>query len=97
MSGWHRAFGWMAWTGPVAVFFLGLLLLLVSMGVWERLSPTRPRRGWLPLTTTRGDRLFIGLLAAAYVNLAWIGATELDPRVGAGIGFVVLAVIMRWG
>jgi hypothetical protein len=31
------------------------------------------------------------------VNLAWIGITELPPRIGAGIGFVLLAVIMRWG
>ena len=92
-----HAFAWMAWTPPVAVFFVGLGLLLVAMGIWERVSPTLPRRGWLPLQTTRGDRLFIGLLLAAYVNLAWIGASDLDPRIGAGIGFALLATIMRWG
>jgi predicted small integral membrane protein len=97
MSGLAHAFDWMAWTPPVAIFFVGLAVLLVAMGVWQRLSPTMPRRGWLPLQTTRGDRLFIGLLAAAFVNLAWIGATEMDPRIGAGIGFGVMAIIMRWG
>lgn len=67
---------WMAWSPPVAVFFPCIGVLLVAMAVWELRAPTVPRKGFLPLVTTRGDRLFIGLLAAAYVNLAWIGLTE---------------------
>ena len=66
-------FDWMVWTTPVAVFFTCIALMLVGMTVWERKSPTTMRRGWLPLDTTRGDRLFIGLLMAAYVNLIFIG------------------------
>ena len=31
------------------------------------------RRGVLGLTTTRGDRLFIGLLGTVYIFLAWLG------------------------
>ena len=31
------------------------------------------RKGFLPVATTRGDRLFIGLLAAGYINLMWLG------------------------
>lgn len=64
---------WMAWTLPVAVFFICIVLMLVGMTVWEIKSPTLLRKGFLPLETTRGDRLFIGLLLAAYVNLAFIG------------------------
>lgn len=66
-------FDWMAWTTPVAVFFISIALMLVGMTVWELKSPTSLRRGFLPIETTRGDRLFIGLLAAAYVNLIFIG------------------------
>lgn len=36
-------------------------------------SRTVMRKGFLPLETTRGDRLFIGLVSAAYVNLAFVG------------------------
>jgi predicted small integral membrane protein len=92
-----NAFAWMAWTAPVAIFSAGLGLLLVAMTVWEILSPTRPRRGLLPIVTTRGDRLFIGLLAAAHVNLGWIGATDLDPKIGLAMGGAVLLSLMRWG
>jgi predicted small integral membrane protein len=92
-----KLFAWMAWTPPVAVFFAGIGLLLLGMTVWEILSPARPRRGLLPIVTTRGDRLFIGLLAAAYLSLAWVGATDLDARIGAGLGGLLLLAVMRWG
>src|SRR6266581_3962223 len=99
-------FDWMAWTLPVAVFFICIALMLLGMTVWELKSPTVERKGFLPLTTTRGDRLFIGLLSAAYTNLAFIGLAgklatwfSLDSEPSIWIGFVismaVLALIMR--
>jgi predicted small integral membrane protein len=66
-------FAWMAWTTPVAVFFVCIGLMLVGMTIWEIKSPTVMRKGLLPIATTRGDRLFIGLLSAAYINLAFAG------------------------
>lgn len=55
---------WMSWTLPTAAFFISIGLLLVGMTVWELRSASIERRGLLPIVTTRGDRLFIGLLAA---------------------------------
>ena len=69
-------FDWMAWTLPVAVFFSCIVLMLAGMTVWELKSPTVERKGFLPIATTRGDRLFIGLLSAAYVNLAFVAVSE---------------------
>jgi predicted small integral membrane protein len=91
------AFAWMAWTRPVAIFFIGIAVLLVGMTVWELRSPTVARKGLLPLVTTRGDRLFIGLIAAAYVNLAWAGLTDLPQWWAAVAGGVVTVAMMRWG
>lgn len=101
-------FEWMAWTTPVAVFFCCIVLILFGMTVWEIKSPTSLRRGFLPIETTRGDRLFIGLLAAAYTNLAFVGISgklaewmgmQTEPSIW--IGFVLsvglLALIMRKG
>ena len=73
-------FDWMYWTTPVAVFFVCIALMLIGMTIWEIKSPTVMRKGWLPLQTTRGDRLFIGLLGAAYINLG------LRRPVGQGHG-----------
>lgn len=99
---------WMVWTTPVAVFFSCIALMLVGMTVWEVKSPTTLRRGWLPMETTRGDRLFIGLLIAAYINLIFIGLAgkfqewlELEAEPSIWISFVlsmlVLALVMRKG
>ncbi len=101
-------FSWMAWTLPVAVFFSCIVLMLVGMTLWELRSPTVMRKDWLPMATTRGDRLFIGLLLAAYVNLAWVGlgermaqwfSLEAEPSVWISLvlSMLVLAVVMRKG
>lgn len=101
-------FDWMAWTLPVAVFFCCIAAMLVGMTLWELRAPTTLRKGFLPIATTRGDRLFIGLLAAAYINLAWVGLAgrmaawlSLDADPSVWISFVlsmaVLVGIMRRG
>lgn len=97
MDSTQTLFGWMAWTTPVALFFVAVLLMLAGMTIWQIRSPSIERKGWLPIPTTRGDRLFIGLLSAAYLNLAWAGLSELPQAIGAGISFLLLLVMMRWG
>ena len=85
---------WMAWTWQTAVFFAVIALLLVAMGVWEKLSPGgAPRRGILGMRTTRGDRLFISLLLAAYIHLVWLAATRL-PLWGATVVALIAAVLV---
>lgn len=86
--------GWMAWTWQTAVFFGVIALLLVAMGVWEWRSPGgAPRRGILGITTTRGDRLFISLLAAGYVHLLWL-AFFGTPLWGASALALALAFVV---
>ena len=55
------------------------------------------RRGLLPLTTTRGDRLFLGLLAVAFTNLAWTGLTDVSQWIGFGLSLAVFFALFRWG
>ncbi|MDN3919508.1 DUF2160 domain-containing protein [Roseateles violae] len=101
-------FDWMSWTTPVAVFFACIVLMLIGMTLWELRSPTTLRKGWLPIATTRGDRLFIGLLVAAYINLAFVGLSgrlmewlqlDVEPSVwiSFAISMAVLALLMRKG
>ena len=82
--------------------------MLAGMTVWEMKSPTIMRKGFLPIETTRGDRLFIGLVSAAYVNLAFLGLSgkfvvwlglESEPSVWISfvLSMILLSVIMRKG
>ena len=102
------AFSWMSWTPPIAVFFICIALMLVGMTIWEIRSPTVERKGFLPLRTTRGDRLFIGLLSAAYLNLAFVAFSEkmiawfgLESEPSIWISFaasmLLLGLILRKG
>ena len=86
--------GWMAWTWQTAVFFIVIALLLAAMAVWEWRDPGgAPRRGVLRIQTTRGDRLFISLLSAAYIHLTWL-ALAGTPLWGAMIVSLVVAFLV---
>jgi predicted small integral membrane protein len=88
---------WMNWTTPTAAFFGAIALLLTGMTTWEVRSPSIPRRGFLPISTTRGDRLFIGLLGSAYLHLLVIGVTGWSIWVASALSLVWLLAVMRWG
>ncbi len=87
---------WMAWTLPTAIFFGAIALMLIGMTVWQLVSPSVERRGLLPMATTRGDRLFIGLLGGAFIHLAWMAATGLPLWWALGISVVLILAAMRW-
>lgn len=64
---------WMAWTWPTALFFLFIALCLAGMILWEKRFPGgAPRRGVFGIDTTRGDRLFLSLVGAAFIFLGWL-------------------------
>jgi predicted small integral membrane protein len=88
---------WMVWTVPTAIFFGVIGVILVAMTVWQAVAPSPERRGFLPIPTTPGDRLFIGLVVSAYIHLAWIGLVDASLWFAFGISLVWMGVVMRWG
>jgi predicted small integral membrane protein len=71
--------------------------MLLMMTVWELTQPTTERRGFLPMATTRGDRLFIGLLGAAWIHLGWLLGTEAALWWGSLVAVIWFFVVMRFG
>lgn len=99
---------WMAWSPPVAIFFIAVVWMIATMTYLEIRFPTVARKGFLPIVTTRGDRLFIGLLGAAYIHLVFLGMAGIfaqwlllseDPSIwwGTAMSVVWLAVVLRKG
>jgi predicted small integral membrane protein len=88
---------WMAWTWQTALFFLFILICLVTMTLWELRKPGGdPRRGILAIDTTRGDRLFISLLGSAFIHLAWLGMVG-SFLWGAGVISIFFGFcVFRW-
>ena len=88
---------WMAWTTPTAIFFVVIGTILIAMTIWQLALPSIERRGFLPIATTRGDRLFIGLLSSAYLHLAWLGLTDWSLWLALALSIILMVVLMRWG
>ena len=89
--------GWMVWTLPTAIFFIVIAVTLAGMTIWQVVAPSPERRGFLPLPTTPGDRLFIGLVVSGFLHLAWIGLTDANLWFATGIAVVWMFCVMRWG
>ncbi len=87
----------MAWTWQTALFFTALLGTLSVMTVLALRRPETERVGALGLPTTRGDRLFLTLLGAAFIHLGWLALAGEAPLWGAGVLSLILgAALFRW-
>jgi len=83
---------WMAWTWQTAAFFIAILCCLILLTILEIKRPVgNSRDGILGLTTTRGDRLFISLLVAAFIHIGWVFFLG-TPLTGA----VILSLVVAW-
>lgn len=88
---------WMAWTWQTGVFFGVIAALLILMTGLEIHRPGgNTRDGILGLRTTRGDRLFISLLAAAYVHILWLFFFGMPLTWAFVISLAVAAIIWIW-
>ena len=70
---------WMAWTPATGFFFAAIGLVLMTMIWLAQARPEAERVGILGISTTRGDRLFLSLVLAAVIHLAWIGFVGSQP------------------
>lgn len=87
---------WMAWTLPTAIFFAALACTLIVMTWLAARYPEAERVGVLRIPTTRGDRLFISLILAAIIHLAWIGLVGTDTITTLPIGEEGFEVSSLW-
>jgi predicted small integral membrane protein len=88
---------WMAWTTGTAMFvgtvFVGLGLLTAFAVV----RPSSPRKGFLPMPTARGDRVYVALLGTALIMIVILATTEWAVMTGLAVAAVWAAVVLRWG
>ncbi len=87
----------MAWTWPTAAFFCSIFAALITMTLVELRWPTVPRKGWLPLVTTRGDRFFISLLGSAFIHIGWLAVTDVHVLVASTLSLVYALLVMSRG
>ena len=64
--------GWMLWTVPSLIGFGLLVAIIVTVNIVDIFRPGYARKGFLPIATTRGDRVFICILSSLLVFFLWM-------------------------
>lgn len=63
---------WMQWTLPTILFLGFIFTMLIGLTIWDVNEPGWARQGLLPIDTTRGDRVFMGLLLTGCTFCLWM-------------------------
>ncbi|KRE11145.1 hypothetical protein ASE63_20720 [Bosea sp. Root381] len=87
---------WMAWTPQTGLFFGALLALLFVMTMFALRRPEVERIGVLGIPTTRGDRLFLSLLGAAFIHLGWLGLAGGELWWASLLSLAYAALVFRF-
>jgi len=76
---------------------LAVIILLVILAVF--VGKTSPRIGFLPWTTTWGDRFFLSLLVLLFLSLLWLKFVEpFIPIHGALVLSIIIGtIIVKYG
>jgi predicted small integral membrane protein len=91
------AFDWMAWTQGTLAFVAGFFVFLGSITVLAVLRPSGPRKGFLPIETARGDRIYVSLLGSVLVMILFVALTDLRLPLGLIPAAAWVGLVMRWG
>jgi len=89
---------WMHWTWQSGLGFGLLFSLLAGLAVLDRFRPGYARKGFLPMSTTRGDRVFISIALFVAQVFAWLKfVPDVSGWAMSGVAALVAVVILKWG
>jgi len=88
---------WMFWTRETTIVFgiLGSALLILAILDYYRRST--PRKGFLPMRTTRGDRFFFGMIFIIVIGFLWLVFVPFSTKFCSIPALVVFFIIQIWG
>ena len=88
---------WIAWKAEVFIFLICFFcFFLGGLAIADLKMRSRPRKGFLPFPTTRGDRIFVGIMLWIIVILA-ICAAGLPSYLSLIIGIPLVILIVLKG
>ncbi len=91
-------FAWMLWTVPSAIAFGLIVALIIAINIIDAFVPGYSRKGFMPIATTRGDRLYISLVGAVLVFLVWMKFVPPGNLIySLAVVLPLFLVLMIWG
>jgi predicted small integral membrane protein len=89
---------WMQWTPPTIAIFIGVVISITGMAVWDYRSPSTKRKGFLPFGFTRGERLFLSILIFLGTMILFMAfLPDTDFRLAFPVAAVLIFIVVRWG
>jgi predicted small integral membrane protein len=65
-------FEFMYFTFQTLILFSLVLCLFVTLAILDKYRRSYPRKGFLPISTTRGDRVFLGIMSIIIIGIIWL-------------------------
>jgi predicted small integral membrane protein len=89
---------WMQWTPPTILIFIGVIVMLAVMTIWDiRVSSIR-RKGFLPIGFTRGERLFLSIVTFLGTMIVWMAfLPDTNLLFALPVAAVLIFIVVRWG
>ncbi len=89
---------WMYWTVPSVIGFSLLFGMLLFLTFLDIKKPSYPTKGFLPMPTTRGDRVFISIAGFFMLIFIWLyAAPDLTHWIAVIAAIINAVIILRWG
>jgi predicted small integral membrane protein len=89
---------WMQWTPLTQGIFVGVILTLLAMTIWDVRSPGVRRKGFLVVGFTRGERLFLSVVIFFGTVILWMAfLPKTDLIYALPVAAVLIFIVVRWG
>jgi predicted small integral membrane protein len=88
---------WMHWTVPSAIGFATLFVALCGLAYLDKVSPSYGRKEFLPIVTTRGDRVFMSIASLVVIIFLWLKfLPDLTVWGAVAVSAAVMAILLKW-
>jgi len=85
------------WTVPTAAAIGGIIGLVIINTVLGFVKRSHATKGFLPMATTRGDRIFLSMVSLILIFLFWVGANLPYPPLLFIPAVIVAVLILKRG
>ncbi|MEM3713405.1 MAG: DUF2160 family membrane protein [Nitrososphaeria archaeon] len=79
------------------VLVIFLISLFTTLAVLDMKKRSYARKGFLPIPTSRGDRIFFSILFTVITGFLWLKFTSLPMEFALLIGIVISILVLKYG
>ncbi|MFX0145662.1 MAG: DUF2160 family membrane protein, partial [Candidatus Hodarchaeota archaeon] len=80
------------------IILFGIMFSCIAlMYIFDRTKRSNPHKGFLPISTTRGDRFFLGIMFIVTIGLFWLRFIPTPILYAAVPALIAFIVVQIWG